>query len=227
MAFHSSANEPFKLSLWTALQLQHFLNTLPNPQGFNRPLTSFEAYCSKEGSLPQALSKTYALLNCPAEQPHLPFLNKWESKLGRTFTSAQIQHVLRFSLKSSVCTKIKETNYKLLTRWYLTLQLLTNVGDARGMEEHDFTYFGRALNWSTSGRQINHAKIYGIQGSWWSSFFLLHVSSIWAKLYKNSIPNEMEDLVLTAQHQQEKYSKTWGLWNQFVVSAEGTALLGT
>lgn len=50
----------------------------------------------------------------------LNFISKWERDLNRTFTSAQIQRIIMFALKSSICTKVQKTNYKLLTRWYLT-----------------------------------------------------------------------------------------------------------
>lgn len=70
--------------------------------------------------LPQVLSKTYSLLNTPLEQPQLHCLVKWETDLNRTFTVAQKQNIIRFSLKSSICTKIQENNFQILTRWYLT-----------------------------------------------------------------------------------------------------------
>lgn len=49
----------FQLSFWTAIQLHHFLHSIPNPAQFNRDLTTFENYCNDEGILPQVLSKTY------------------------------------------------------------------------------------------------------------------------------------------------------------------------
>lgn len=37
--------------------------------------------------------------------------------------------------------------------------------------------------------------------------------------------NKLEDLVLSARHQQERYFKTWSLWNVFMASGEGSTLL--
>lgn len=71
----------FKLPFWNALQLHHFFNSIPNPQRFNRSLTSFEEYCSDEGTWTQVLSKTYTLLNTPSDQPYLPFMQKLETEL--------------------------------------------------------------------------------------------------------------------------------------------------
>lgn len=48
---------PFKLPFWNALQLHHFLNSIPNPQCFGHHLTTFEELCSYEGILSQVLSK--------------------------------------------------------------------------------------------------------------------------------------------------------------------------
>lgn len=37
--------------------------------------------------------------------------------------------------------------------------------------------------------------------------------------------NKLEDLVLSARHQQERYSRTWSPWNIFMASEEGSTLL--
>lgn len=110
---------PFHLMFWSAAQIHHFLHSIPNPQIYTQ-LTSFEEYCSGTDPLPQVLSKTYALLNTPPRQPPLPCIAKSETDLSHTFTETQKQNMIRFSLKSSQCTKIQETNFKILTRWYLT-----------------------------------------------------------------------------------------------------------
>lgn len=93
----------FQLSFWSAIQLHHFLHSLADPSHYNRTLTE---YCGENGTLPQVLSKTYALLNNPPEQPQLSFLQKWETDLNRTFTVAKQQSILRLSLKSSICTQL-------------------------------------------------------------------------------------------------------------------------
>lgn len=95
-----------------------------NPRGFSRNLTTFEEYCSAEGTLPRVLSKTYNLLNSPIEQPDLHCLKHWETGLQHTFTIKLKQNIIRFSLKSSICMKTQETNCKILTRWYRIPYLL-------------------------------------------------------------------------------------------------------
>lgn len=79
----------FRLQFWCAAQIHHFLHSIPNPQKFNRQLTTFEEYCSGVNPLPRVLSKTYELLNTPPEQPQLPCLIKWEKDL---YTVSKTKH---------------------------------------------------------------------------------------------------------------------------------------
>lgn len=135
----TSPTGQFQLPFWKAIRLHHFLFSIANPAQFDRVLTIFEEYCRDTGDISQVLSKTYSLLNTPQQQPDLIFLQKCEMDLQRCFTNTQKQNIIRFSLKSSICTKIQETNYKILTSWYYTPQLLhqyfptlqTDAGDAR------------------------------------------------------------------------------------------------
>lgn len=131
----------FRLPFWSALQLHHFLHSLQTPGRFDRRLSTFEEYCSEDGVLTQVLSKTYSLLISPPEHLHLPWLEKWEKEMNRTFTRSQQQNIVRFSLKSSICTKIQESNYKILTRWYHTPQMLHKFyPEMPGGEGYDATH---------------------------------------------------------------------------------------
>lgn len=51
-----------------------------------------------------------------------------------------------------------------------------------------------------------------------------HPPSIGLWLKKIEEINKMEDLILTNQNRQERYSKTWQLWNIFKYSEEGQTL---
>lgn len=110
----------FQLPFWRAVQLHDFLHSLPRPQEFARQQTSFEDLCSGTDLLAHILSQTYTLLNTPKEQPQLPCLTRCERDLNCTFSAAQKQRIISLALKSSTCTKIQETNFKLLSCWYLT-----------------------------------------------------------------------------------------------------------
>lgn len=96
------------------------------------------------------------------------------------------------------CTKIQETNYKLVTRWYHTPHALHICypdtselcwrwrGD-RGMLLHVFWSFPRLSPfWSTIRTTIQQFTEYTILNDP-AFFFLLHVSDIPANLYKQSI----------------------------------------
>ena len=115
---------PFCLPFWNALQLHHFLYTLKSPERFRRQLIIFEEYCTKEGTLTQTLSKMYTLLISPLEQLNLSWIEKWEREMDCKFTTSQRQNMIDLSLKSSICTKNQEINYKVLPRWYYTPQRL-------------------------------------------------------------------------------------------------------
>lgn len=53
----------YRLTFWKALQLHHFLHSLPDPHNFTRDLTLFEALCTEDTPLAHILSQTYSLLN--------------------------------------------------------------------------------------------------------------------------------------------------------------------
>lgn len=53
-----------------------------------------------------------------------------------------------------------------------------------------------------------------------------HPPTIDLWLRKVADVNKMEDLILTARYQRDRYSKTWTLWNLCAFSDEGRALLG-
>lgn len=188
---------PFYLTYWNAAQVRHLLHSVPNPQTFTWQFTTFEEYCSGADPLPQALSKTYALLNTPQRQPHLPCLTKWETDLGRNFTESQKQNMIRFSFKSSLCTKIQETNFKILTRWYLTPGRLHVIflytpdycwccqRDKRTIL-HIFWACPKLTAFWTAVRTISQKFTdYKIPND--PAFFLLHMSTISVRIYKKSI----------------------------------------
>lgn len=187
----------FKLTFWNAVKLHHFLQTIPNPQSYTRPLTTFEDICSDTEPIKQILSQMYTLLNTPAQTPDLPCITKWEKDLLCTFTAVQKQNMIVLSLKSSICTKIQETNFKILTRWYLTPSRLHSMFTESskycwrcqrevGTILHVFWSCPHSTNFWTAVRSISQ-KFTEFQIPNGPAFFLLHVSSIPLKAYKKSI----------------------------------------
>lgn len=185
----------YQLPFWKAVQLHHLLHLIPGPQDLSRPLTTFEEYCTGTEPLAKPLSKMYSLLNTPSIQPHLPCLERWERDLNRKFSETQKQTIIRCAFKSSCCTKIQETNYKILSRWYLTPSRLHKFfpatsdrcwrcGEGEGSLLH--------ILWSCPGLQNFWREVRRIAQKFTeyvipddASFFLLHLSNIPFKNTKN------------------------------------------
>lgn len=257
----------YKLDFLRALQLHHFLHTMTPPNITDRPFTTLEEICTETGTILHTLSLMYKLLITPTEDCRIPYIDKWEGDLNCHFTDTQKQHILTFTHKSSICAKIQETNYKILTRWYRTPSVLKKFFPAasdlcwrckqdKGTLLHIF--------WSCPLIQVFWGEVRRIIQKFTDrivpdnpAYFLLHVTDTPARLYKKSvirhlldaakacIPfnwksthppsidlwfrkieeiNKMEDLILTHQNRQERYSKTWQLWNIFKYSEEGQTL---
>lgn len=187
----------YRLSFWKAVQLQDSLHSIPDPQNFSRQLTTFEEYCSRTELRSQILSKMYSLLNTPSPQPHLLYLERWETDLNRKFWVTQKHHTVRFAIKSSLCTKIQETNFKILSRWYLTPtgphKCFPTTSDRcwrcrwdEGSLLHIFWSCPRLGNfWGNVSRITQKFIDYKIPDD--AAFFLLHLSKIPAKTYKKKI----------------------------------------
>lgn len=120
----SDSTGQYKLDFFRALQLHHFLNTMNPPNTTDMPLTTLEEICTETGTILHTLSLMYKLLITPTEDCQNPYIDKWEEDLNCQFTETQKQHILTFTHKSSICAKIQETNYKILTRWYRTPSVL-------------------------------------------------------------------------------------------------------
>lgn len=63
------------------------------------------------------------LIMLPKDFTHA-YLQKWETALNRTFTSVQCRCIIHLPLKSSICTQVEESNFKILMEWYRTLTVL-------------------------------------------------------------------------------------------------------
>lgn len=75
------------------------LNTSVAGGGGRRSHTVFRLTCQAEGFVPLILSK-------------------WETDLGTQFNDSQKEKILYSVQKSSIASRVQETCYKILTRWY-------------------------------------------------------------------------------------------------------------
>lgn len=102
------------LGFWRGMQLTHFLQSLPDASLFDRPLTDFEEECVRTGPTRHAISRLYATLFTDGSTALTPFWWKWDNDLGCEFTEAEKATILQHIHKSSCCTRIQESGFKLL-----------------------------------------------------------------------------------------------------------------
>lgn len=102
------------LSFWQKIQLTHFIGSLPSLVAFRRQLTSFELLSLEQSPLRHAISLTYQLLIAQPPDFRPPYIVKWERELGVQFTEKQIDRLLLFSCKTSICARHQESGFKIL-----------------------------------------------------------------------------------------------------------------
>lgn len=109
----------------------------------------------------------------------------------------QKKSFITFSLKTSICTKIQELDYKILTRWYYTPQLLHKYFPAttdtcwrcqadKGTLLHIFWSCPLLQHfWTTVPANTQRFTDHMIRND--QAFLLLHATTILAQSYKRSI----------------------------------------
>lgn len=163
------------------------------------------------------------------------------------------QRIINFAIKSSLCTKSQETNFKILTRWYLTptrlhkcfpntLDRCWRCREEEGSLLHIFWSCPRLENfWGEVRRITQKFTEYNIPED--AAFFLLHHSKILAKICKkitcaplakrrqgmySSVPQcppTTACWLRKVEHKRENYTKTWSKWKVFIFSDQGQTLL--
>lgn len=194
---------PFCLDFLRSCKLGHFLHSLKLPVTNDQPLTTLEELCSTSGTITHTLSLAYNLLNTPQADFVAPGLLKWELELNCHFNMAKRQRILRFTHRSSICAKIQETNYKLLSRWYrapallhkffpATPDLCWRCGADKGILTHIF-WSCPILNhfWRVVREVTQKFTEHTIPDD--PAFFLLHASNISEKVYKSSVIRHLLD----------------------------------
>lgn len=267
---HTELSDPnglFRLDFIRTLQLRHFLSSIPPPADSNQMLTTLEVLCTDTGALPYTLSLAYNLLNAPPTDFVPPRLLKWETELDCRFNTTKRQHILRFTHKSSICARIQETNYKVLSRWYRTPTLLHKLFPTtsdmcwrcqreKGTLLHIFWTCPKLAHfWKVVRETVQLFNDGTITDD--PALFLLQATDTPDRIYKKSVVRhlldaakaciplcwksalpptidmwlgkveeirKMEDLILTAQHREETFSKTWQLWTMFIYSSAGQSL---
>lgn len=193
----------FRLDFLRALQLHHFLSSMPPPNDTDQTLTPMEDLCSGTGPLLHSLSLTYSMLITQAEEYKLQGLTKWEKELKCQFTTSKKQHILQFTHKS-LCTKIQETNYKILTHWYRTPALLNTIfplssdvcwrcQERKGTLLHIFWSCSWIQNFWREVRQLTQKFTDRVD----PAYFLLHANDTPTRIYKKSVVRHLLDAAKT------------------------------
>lgn len=107
------------LNGWRYAQLAHFIASLPRPlrdEAEYRPIEKLFSKDMKKGKI----AAIYRILvrELGAEPP--PFIRKWEEELGASVDSEKVKRILEATHGTPVDSKTRESNYKCLTRWYMT-----------------------------------------------------------------------------------------------------------
>lgn len=193
----------FRLDSLRAMQLHHYLRSLTPPCVANQTPTTMEVLCTESGNLPYSLSLTYKLLITPPGEYQTQSLTKWERELNCIFTTNKKQQILTFTHKSSICTKIQETNYKILTHWYRTPALLKKIfpsttdvcwrcQEERGTLIHIFWTCSRIRDFWRDVRLIIQ-KFTDRTVPDDPAYFLLHATDTPARIYKKSVVRHLLD----------------------------------
>lgn len=112
--------------------------------------TSFKDLCLGGGPILKSLSVSYSILLAGTFQQDPPYLLKWERVLNSTCSEDQINQILFFAHKSSLCSKY-QTSYKILTRQTPSVfvsifpghsPLCWRCGILNGTIFHRFAHFG-------------------------------------------------------------------------------------
>lgn len=174
------------LDFWSGLQLRNFLRSSLRKSGITRNLTELELICHRGEPIRHCLSLMYSSLTQPEEGYVPQFLSKWEAELGVQFTGVQRQKILYFAQKSSIATRVQETCYKIMTRWYRVPAILHRFfpqvsglcwrcGSEEGTMLHIFWSCSKlAPFWLGVARTVGHLTGVSLEGN--PAACLLHLS---------------------------------------------------
>uniref|UniRef100_A0A8C5MTM5 Uncharacterized protein n=1 Tax=Leptobrachium leishanense TaxID=445787 RepID=A0A8C5MTM5_9ANUR len=94
-------------------------------QDYIRPLTQFEALVERGRYPSHCLSMMYDMLQALTPLTSTSRTN-WERELNHTFEDHQWSAICQLAHSSSTAVRVQKANYKVLTRWHKTPQVLTH-----------------------------------------------------------------------------------------------------
>uniref|UniRef100_A0A8C5LTC3 Reverse transcriptase domain-containing protein n=1 Tax=Leptobrachium leishanense TaxID=445787 RepID=A0A8C5LTC3_9ANUR len=104
------------------------LRTLAPLSDYIRPLTQYEMLIERGRYPSHCLSLMYNMLQATSPL-NSPARSSWERKLNLAFDDHQWSAICQLAHTSSTAVKVQEANYKVLTRWHKTPQILSHFAD--------------------------------------------------------------------------------------------------
>lgn len=138
------------MTQWRYHQLLTFVKSLPKPIRDINNLTPIETAFMDEQPVEKPLSYFYHVLQSLASFGYPSYISNWEKDLHKDLTETQKSTILILSDTSSISSKLIEVNYKLLTRWHYTPEVLHRTF----LETSPFC-------WRCCGERASHAHV------WW------------------------------------------------------------
>uniref|UniRef100_A0A8C5PDU3 Reverse transcriptase domain-containing protein n=1 Tax=Leptobrachium leishanense TaxID=445787 RepID=A0A8C5PDU3_9ANUR len=102
--------------------IQSLRSIAPLPD-YNRPLTQYEMLIERGRYPSHCLSLMYDMLQATSSQ-NSPARASWERELNFAFEDHQWRAICQLAHSSSTAVRVQEANYKVLTRWHKTPQVL-------------------------------------------------------------------------------------------------------
>ena len=118
------------LDYFSLYQLYNYIRSVRQKGYAPRELTDLENMCRTGNATGHLISRFYTQLSEDEGDQQLPFIQKWEQELNTVWSKEQINKILRQVHQSSLDSKIQETGYKILTRWYRVPSLLHRIKEA-------------------------------------------------------------------------------------------------
>ncbi|CAH2301475.1 Hypothetical predicted protein, partial [Pelobates cultripes] len=121
---------PSVLDNFRYYQLTTYVTSLAGKAHLHRPLSHFEQLCVARQHLIHGISQLYSMLQSGGDQSPLGFTIRWEMEAGVELSTSDWQKIFQLTHRGTICSKFQECNYKILSSWYRTPDILRHVHES-------------------------------------------------------------------------------------------------
>lgn len=107
-----------QINFWRYRKLHHFFEVHGSSIRDIASLTHFAGLFIADEPVPHMVSELYQLLGSSSLAAKPLYIRVWERDLGLEFSNSQLTYLYQLTHSSSIDSKMQETNYKILSRWY-------------------------------------------------------------------------------------------------------------